>query len=331
MKKILIVRLGAIGDVIHTSSLFRAIKRLEPDIEVHYLVSKLIKPLLSADKDISKVIETPKKFNLFSYETFKLIKQLKQENYSFAFNLQPSLKTRIVLLLAGIKKQYIYKKTFKQHAVINFWQTGLKAFPNLEKPLDLKLYLPEETLQKAKERLKNLKRPLIVLNAGGMLSKRQGRAYPINKWLDLGAKLSEKFGGAIIITGAEEDKEMLMPLSKLNNAVNYSGRLSLEDSFAVISQTDLMISGDSGPLHAACALGVKSIGLYGSMPADRTGCFCSGINIISKKACAPCNKRKCRYLKGSDKIYAPCMEEISSDEIFETAAALLENYSAQNK
>ena len=78
-----------------------------------------------------------------------------------------------------------------------------------------------------------------------------------------------------------------------------------------------MISGDSGPLHIATALGVKSIGLFGSMPADRTGCFCSGVNIISKKTCVPCNRRKCKYLRKSKNLYTPCMEEIEVDEIID--------------
>ena len=95
------------------------------------------------------------------------------------------------------------------------------------------------------------------------------------------------------------------------------GELSLIDSCAVIGEADVMLSGDSGPLHIATALGVKSIGLYGSMPANRTGCFSSGINVISRKDCVPCNRRKCKFLKKSKNIYAPCMEEISIEEIIE--------------
>ena len=54
INKILIIRLGAIGDVVHTTSLFRAIKKLNSNIEIHYLTSKLIEPLLIADPDLKK-------------------------------------------------------------------------------------------------------------------------------------------------------------------------------------------------------------------------------------------------------------------------------------
>jgi len=323
MKKILIIRLGAIGDVIHTSNLYRAVKKKHPEIEIHYLAGSLIKPLLEADSDIAEVIEAPSKFKLFSAETKALINKLKKEKYDLALNLQPSLKTRLLVFFSGIKKQAVYKKTFKIHAVKNFWQTGLKFFPDIEEIKDLKLYLPETYINNAKENLKNLKRPLVAVNAGGMFSKRQGRAYPLDKWIELCRMLEEKYSASIIFTGVQEDKEFLEPLTSIKNSVNYIGKLSLAETCAVISQADLMISGDSGPLHAACALGVKSIGLYGSMPSKRTGCYCSGINIVSKKQCVPCNRRKCRYLKGRKDIYAPCMEEISIEEIIKAADSFL--------
>ncbi len=323
MKKILIIRIGAIGDVVHTTNLYRAIKWQYPETEIHYLTSELIKPLLEADIDIAKIITVQKKLKLFSRETKELIQKLKSENYDAVFNLQPSLKTRLLVMLAGIKKQVVYKKNFKIHAVKNFWQTGLKLFPNLSEIKDVKIYLPDISLKKAQERVKDLKHPIIIINAGGMFSKRQGRTYPVEKWIELCSKISQSYNPTFILNGAKEDKEFLLPLEKIKNSINYIGELSLEESCAVIAQSDLMISGDSGPLHIASALGVKSIGLYGSMPVNRTGCYCSGINIVSTKKCVPCNRRKCRYLKGTNKIYTPCMEEISTNTIFEKVKDLL--------
>ncbi len=209
------------------------------------------------------------------------------------------------------------------HAVTNFWHTGIKVFPEMKEPKELKLYLPKENIENAKELTKNLKRPFFIINAGGVLSKRQGRTYPVEKWVELGNKIQEKYNGTIILNGAKEDKEILSPLNEITNVVNYIGELSLIDSCAVIGEADVMLSGDSGPLHIATALGVKSIGLYGSMPANRTGCFSSGINVVSKKTCVPCNRRKCKFLKKTKNIYAPCMEEISVDEIMNVIAQFL--------
>lgn len=316
--KILIIRTGAIGDVVHTTCLYRAIKKAYPDIKIHYLTSELIKPLIIEDPDIEKVITINPKFKLFSSYTLKKSEELKKEKYNLVINLQPSFKIKGLIFLSGIKKQLIYKKDFKLHAVTNFIKTAIKAFPEIKEEKKLKLYLPEASIKKAKEKLKEFNHPLIVFNAGGVFSKRQGRTYPVDKWLQLGEKIQEKYNGTILLTGAEEDKDFLSPLNKIKNSVNYIGELPLVDSCAVISQADLMISGDSGPLHIATALNVFSIGLFGSMPANRTGCFSSGINIVSSKECVPCNRRKCKYLNDNpSKIYAPCMEEIGIETILE--------------
>jgi len=272
---------------------------------------------LIEDTDISKVYTINPKFKLFSNYTKEVAKTLKAEKYDAVINLQPSLKFKGLIFLAGIKKQLVYKKSFKLHAVTNFWKTGTKFFPEMKEIKELKLILPKANVENAKNRLKDLKRPIVIINAGGVLSNRQGRTYPIDKWLELGNKIQEKYNGTIILNGAKEDKDILAELSLIPNSVNYIGALSLVDSCAIIGEADLMISGDSGPLHIATALGVKSIGLYGSMPANRTGCYSSGINVISKKECVPCNRRKCKYLKGTNKIYTPCMEEITPNKILE--------------
>lgn len=315
--KILVIRTGAIGDVVQTAMLVHAIKNANPHTEIHYLSSTLVEFMLKQDFAIDKVITLNPKFKLFSKDTLNLAKILKEQHYDLAVNLQPSLKIRVLIFLAGIKKELIYKKDYKLHAVTNFYKTALKAFPDMKEEKDLKIYLSQNAKAKAKDRLKDFKRPFVVINAGGVFSKRQGRTYSIEKWIELGNKIQDKYNGTIILNGAKEDKDFLSPLDNIKNSINYIGELSLEDSCAVISQADLMISGDSGPLHIATALGVKSIGLYGSMPVNRTGCYSNGINIASKKECAPCNKRKCKYLKNTDKIYTPCMEAITVEEIMD--------------
>ena len=315
IKKLLIIRTGAIGDVVHTTALYRAIKKQYPETQIHYMTSELIKPLLEEDKALEKVITIDSKFKIFSDYTKNLAKIIKEEHYDAVINLQPSLKIKYLVFLSGIKKQTIYRKNFKLHSVTNFWETGKKFFPDIEEEKELKLFLPSESIEFARNKTKELKRPLIIINAGGVLSKRQGRTYPVEKWTELGNKLQETYQGTVILTGAKEDKKILEPLNNIKNSINLIGELSLANSCAIIKEADLMLSGDSGPLHIATALGVKSVGLYGSMPINRTGCYSSGINIASKKSCVPCNRRKCKYLKNTKKLYAPCMEEISIDEI----------------
>lgn len=321
--KILVIRLGAIGDVVHTTNAFRAIKTKHPNVKIHYMTTKTQACFLENDIDIEKVWIVEK--NDFKFKkVLKLAKNVKAENYDVVLNLQPNFKTRFMTFLAGIKKQHIYKKSFKLHAVDNFFRVAKKHYKDIELPPAMKLYLSDDATQYAQNEFKNYSRPIIAFNAGGIISPRQGRTYPVEKWLELGNKIQEEFGGTIILTGTNEDYEFLKILESLKSVKSYIGKTTLEQNAALIGQCDLMISGDSGPLHIATALNVPAIGLYGSMPISRTGTY--GQNCISLKStmkCVPCNRRKCKYIKGTKEIYTPCMKSIDVSNIINEIKKLL--------
>ena len=112
------------------------------------------------------------------------------------------------------------------------------------------------------------------------------------------------------------DCEVLKPLEAIPNTVSYVDKLTLEENSALIKNVDMLISGDSGPLHIAAALGVKAIGLFGSMPISRfrpCGKNCSV--VLSPMKCAPCDHIRCKYLRGSKDLYSPCMKLIETDDI----------------
>ena len=109
-KKVLIIRTGAIGDVIHTTNTFRAIKEAHPEVEIHYLTSIDTK-LLEFDKNISKVWAIKdKQLKVFSKYMKEWTQILKAENFDAVINLQPSVKLRMLATMAGIKHQFNYEK-----------------------------------------------------------------------------------------------------------------------------------------------------------------------------------------------------------------------------
>ena len=323
-KKVLIIRTGAIGDVIHTTNTFRAIKDAHPEVEIHYLTS-INESMLVYDKNLAKVwVIESEKFKPFSKYTMEFAKKLKAEKFDVAINLQPSFKTRLLVELAKIKTHFNYKKKSKLHAVQNYWETAKKAFPDIKNYSDLKMYLNPEVSEKMHTELSKYKRPLVVLNAGHVFAKRQGRTYPVEKWIELGNKIQEKYEGTILITGVKVDEEIIKPLEQIKNSVSFVSKLSLDENSAHIKNSDILISGDSGPLHIASALGVKALGLFGSMPIERTGpCGENCSVVVSPMECAPCNHIKCKYLKGTGELYSPCMKMIEVENIMVEVDKLL--------
>lgn len=172
IKKILIFRFGAIGDVVHSSALFRAIKKFNSELKIDYLTTAVPAALIKNDPDLNKVIILENK----SYKYLvKLASELRKEEYDLCINLQPSIRTRFFSCLIKAERTLVYKKSFKLHAVENFWQTALPLFKNIKPEDNLSLFLPCEAKEKI---LSQIDKKFVVFNMG-VSHTRQGRRKQI--------------------------------------------------------------------------------------------------------------------------------------------------------
>lgn len=312
-KKILIIRCGAIGDVLHTSETYRSIKRTYPDCEIHYLTTEVPAKMISADKDISKIITIEK----VSYQNvFKLIPTLKEEKYDLIINLQPSLKLRLLALFAKPKKVSNYDKDLEKHAVFNFYETAANAVKGLEFKNELKLYIPDEVKNAVKCAIPTDKKFIVMTTQAGPV--REGKKWRIEKFKELALKLVEKYDVAVILTGTNQDRELLSSFENINPQIfNLAGRFNILESAALFSFSEYMIGADTGPLHIASATGKPiCIALYGAMAIPRTGLVGEKHHSVksTKLGCIPCQKRFCKLRNGE---YSPCMDDISPDDIMQ--------------
>ncbi len=312
IKKILIIRFGAIGDVIHSSGLFRSIKKYSNDLSIHYLCLKTPSLLIQNDPDLKKVWIAENKEYKYLYT---LAKELKKEKFDLIINLQPSSRTNFLTFFSKAKKVLKYKKTFKLHAVENFWDTAKPVFKDLILDDKLHIYISEEVKEKVSTLISSDKKK-ILFNVGTS-NTRQGRRWPIRYWQELAKILIDKYDCEIILTGSNEDKELANELLKISPFVkSFCAELPLVESAAIMSLCDLAISGDTGPLHIATAVNTRSIGIYGAAPVSRTGPYgMDNFAISSERNCVPCNKRKCRFVaKGKEE---PCITDITPKRVFD--------------
>lgn len=313
MKKVLIIRQGAIGDVVHTTNTFRSMKEAYPDIQIDYLTGPLPSQLLQNDSRLNRVIVLESK--KYSY-LLKLAAQLRKEHYDVIINLQPSVRFKFLSFISFPKKILTYKKTFKLHAVENFFRTAKKVFKEIENPNDLKLEIPQEIVEKVKAEIPCDKKLVIINTQTGPV--RHGRKWPMKNFKELALSLLEEYDCNILIAGSKEDVEKVKCFENLHpNIKIIAGKYNLLESAAVFSLADVFISGDTGPLHIACATdNPYCIGMYGAMPVQRTGPW--GINHFAVSAdlsCSPCNKRKCKIKEYCETEINPCMCAIKPEHI----------------
>ncbi len=115
-------------------------------------------------------------------------------------------------------------------------------------------------------------------------------------------------------TAAERLQAEALEGAGKGRVINLVGATSIGQMAAVMGQCDWVVANDSGPLHVAGAVGVKTIGLFGPTDYRRTAPLAETVQIITKDAkCAPCMKREC------PKDHR-CMKNISAEEIYDIIA-----------
>jgi ADP-heptose:LPS heptosyltransferase len=320
IKKVLIIRFGAIGDVVHTTALFRALKQSEPSMSIHYLTFKVPSILLLDDNDIEKIWILEDK----TYKTlYELSKELRKENFDVIINLHPSTRSRILTLLSKPLQQLTYKKTYKLHAVENFWSTAKPIFKDLKLNDNIYIHVPDEIKFKTKSLIDNKKELLVGFNMG-VSTTRHGRKWPFDYWVNLASYILEKYNAQIILLGGEKDMpEANEFVKQVPHVKSFCGKLSLLETAAAMSLCNTVISGDTGPLHIATAVGTRSIGIYGAAPDTRTGPY--GKEHLVVKAdmpCIPCSKKKCKFNKEKEDK-APCMYGIKPEKIMNLVDTVL--------
>lgn len=315
IKKILIVRLGAIGDVVNSTIIADSVKNKYPDSEIHFITDKNIAPLLQNHKNINKVwsFDLKKKNNFFYLFTLGLA--LRGEKFDLVVNLTNALRNQFLVFLSGTKKTTKRAK-FGKNAVEMFHNSLKEYVPDLKLPENLCLDFSQELKDKIKEKIKDFPKPFVAINAGGANdTERQGRIWPIDSWIELGNQLAQKYNATIFIVGSKAEKDYHKKLSSIKNSVMFSGELALDENAALLSECDLIISGDSGPVHIAAAVGINVISLLGSLNCHPYG---EKAFVVSAKdaPCKFCSQKKCKKLFQGE-IYTPCMRAIKPLDVLE--------------
>jgi len=294
--KIAIVKLSALGDIIHSMVVLQFIKKHNRDIQIDWVVEKNYKELLEGHPDINKVhivnLNSAKKKKSI-YLLFKELKRVvKFGSYDLVIDMQGLVKSAIISKLIpskitlGFHKSSIresfasvfYNKTFKcgyEKNVIdrNFLITKFALEFSFTKEVIINkkpfLYSNHEYSQK---NLTNKKKNILLVPGASHASK----LYPVKKFAEI-TKLTD--ANFLVIWGNQDEKKLANEIKSLSSHVNISDKLSLDALISLISNVDLVIGGDTGPTHFAWALNIPSITIFGPTPGYRNS-YTTNINKV---------------------------------------------------
>ncbi len=308
-KKILIIRMGAIGDVVHTSVIPYSIKQKHPEYEIHYLSRGASLSLLENCPYVDKIIK-------YDEKTFDTLKILYKERYDIIISLSRTLRDYIFSYLS-FPKRAVFRGYKGDLWVENYFYTAKRVIKDIELPDRLYLSNDEKIEEKISDILNEYPKPHIVINPGRQSNNaRQGRVWNLKKWKELSEKLIERYGGTVFVNGSKGEVSFH---EELNNGklVLFTGKFSLKESCALLSLADIVISVDSGPAHIAAAYGVNTISILGSTSPDKIKPYGkNGYYVEPTNKCRYCWKKKCKYLKEGE-IYSPCIETVSVKSVLD--------------
>lgn len=165
------------------------------------------------------------------------------------------------------------------------------------------VYLSPQELESAKQRLEDLRRPIISINA---MSRERVKVWPLDYWRETVVQLRDL--GTVVQLGDSREPE-------LEGVVRFAGKLSMRESMAVLAYARLHIGPDSFLMHAANGVNVPSIIIYGgSRPPACLG-YAENINLAVQIECGPCwihdsHEGKCPY-------EIKCMDMITPVKVME--------------
>ena len=277
INKILIVRLGKIGDIVVTSFIFELLKRAFPSIEIHLLTYESNRGVLKYNPNLDSIIYAKKNISLY-LKMFGLVST--RYDLIMDFNDNPSTTTALIFKFgrAGIKAGYNFGKYEK---VINFRvsplakidshiidrmknfliQLGIKAEEKFVKPF---FYIGSTELDEVESELleirKNKRLVAVNLSAGAEI-----RYWSIEKWSALLSQAEEKYRNLyFILLSLKKDEYLKSELaSRLGLEKCHIGRYtSIQHFAAYIKSSDLIITPDTSSVHIASAFGVPTLALY---------------------------------------------------------------------
>ncbi|HNV85777.1 MAG TPA: lipopolysaccharide heptosyltransferase II, partial [Candidatus Omnitrophota bacterium] len=335
-KKILVLKLGSLGDLILAVPSFRALKKKFPDSEVTLAVDSRWYPVAKTIPYLDRIITYERHARNRWRRLLRLARRLRKEGFDFSLDLQNNSQTHLLAFLAGISRRYGYRRKWTgsllTHSVA-FESQGISPVRHQFRLLQLlgiteaddRLELwPEEEAEKKTgallaEHWVSPGQRLIGFSLSAS-SKWPTKNWPAERFLELAGKVNERFNARVILFGGREASRAgaLFEREKLPFVINLIGRTPVGEWISLIRRLDLLVTADSAPMHVAAACGTKFVALFGPTDPRRHLPPAKNFAVIQKKlSCVPCYSGRCKVKEFL------CMPSIECEEVFQRIEQLL--------
>ena len=277
------------------------------DVEITFIGSFVSIEALKNHPKVVKTVVLDKKYRVL----YKTARNLGEFDYFFSF--RSSLRTKFLKFLISAKNKYQFDKNKYQHR-----HQVEKYNDFINDSLDInfqpgKLLLSTISSQSSTQKT-------VGINPGASYGSAK-RWYP-EEFAKVASELSDQYD--IVIFGGPDEQDIALDIEKLlikkdvKNYKNLAGKTTIPELINHISNLDLFITGDSGPMHVAAAFEVPTVAIFGPTKDDETSQWMNEKSLIVKKNldCQPCMKRTCPL------GHHDCMKLIKAVDVLDSVKSL---------
>jgi heptosyltransferase I len=321
--RLLIVKLGSIGDIVHTLPTLAAIRRALPEAEISWVVESRSTEILRDNQIINRLIEVDTKALRrwpVSGETLlaprQQLRRLRASSFDIALDFQGLIKSAFIARLSGARRRYgfappalrepasrfLLSKTFpvptRSHVIVKNLTLASEALkisvPSDPSEFEFPIHISRAHEIEAETTAAGLHEKFAILNPGGGWPT---KLWDAERFGQLADELWTHHSLSSIITYGPGEAELAMSVLKASR----SGRarvanVSIKGFYALAHRATLYVGGDTGPTHLAVAAGTPVAGLFGPTEWWRNGSprpsdICIERNDINCRT--DCHRRSC--------------------------------------
>ena len=335
-KRILIIKLAALGDVLRTTPLLRGLREKDPNCHITWLTDPNVIPIMQGISQIDRLLA-------FGQET---VLQMEVEEFDevYCFDKEPKATALAMIVKAerkvgfgmsrvgsviplntesqytyqlGIDDELKFRKNTKTYPELVFECAAL-PYSNPQPYLlpDLRPEIEEATAGLLEKGVKpsDLK---IGLNTGA------GDVFATKKWTEggftrLANRFAKEMGAKILLLGGpgEVERNRRIAAAMDSQLINTGNDNPIRKFAGIVGNCSLVVTGDTLAMHLAIGLSIPVVVLLGPTCHQEIELYGRGSKIISNFDCSPCYRSSCPYPTS-------CMDAISVDTVFNSAKELL--------
>ncbi|MBS1816570.1 MAG: lipopolysaccharide heptosyltransferase I [Acidobacteria bacterium] len=329
--RFLIVRLGALGDIVHAVPVASALRRAWPDAEIDWLVSAKHREILDLVPAVTNlIVVNDRREGSGGLSLLGAVRAMRGRRYDVALDLQGLLKSAVLARLSGARRVIGFSSQYAREPLASRFYTetyapggaGLRQSGPIQHVVRANLGMVERLGMSAGEPefgLRIVRSPAVERTLAGIGRRyallNVGAAWPNKRWpasrfAALARALHERHGlPSLVLWGPAERELADEVVGKAGGAATAAPQTTIADIAAFAFGAAVMVSGDTGPTHIASAVGTPLVGIYGPTRPERNGPLGRDDESVSRAAVCQCHHlRQC-------KLQRMCLLDIEVPEV----------------